>query len=420
MTFRHKNVYLTLDSPRNLTFSLPLMSLLLTPLRSAKISRLLVFWLLFLGSLAAQETRSYTSFAKSERLWISSSMVRITPAQSQTIRSQQTGDISILLPDNSTVKKDQVWAVAKPERIALEEESIELEKRLLNEKISSLELDAADQIDQSREKLNELQLQKSKLQAVLSNPEFSQNQELKKHTEKAIALVASQLDRANERLNSLRDRTKHDAEIAKLNLDYKKRVSDFDYMKETSEYRARFDGILRYELEDKTKPDEFPYKVWLESGAQIASITNDTHFEVALDTISPSLHEIKKDTLVLKINTAIPGQNLEANFDRVDFLTANDNSIPRYIFKVREDDTKAASQMQGTQPIAVIHATLESPCHIVPKAYLIAQIADSAQGQNWAEMVAQTWPDAQLIAVGYHTLAVQAIADKKPAAPEKK
>ncbi|MGE9267795.1 MAG: hypothetical protein ACQKBY_06830 [Verrucomicrobiales bacterium] len=346
---------------------------------------------------------------------MSSVYVEVTPANEQLFRYPQSGEVELLVPDGSTVEKDQVWAVSKPERLALEERSIALEAEMLEHKVTNAKLEAADQLDSLRENLAELELKQSKLAAVRQQPEFADNPRVREKTNEALAALARQLERLKQRVTQQEKGLALQNEIKKLRLDFEKRQNEFSFLKESSEYRATFAGVLRYQLEHAEIPESFPARLWLESGATLASITDKRHQQVSLDTLPPTLNNTPPENLILKINTSPPGQRIQADFHSIEHLSVGDRSAERAVFRIRPDDQELAAALPPGPSLAVIYAKLDEPAHIVPKAYVLKFGGARNDGGDWSRMVRAIWPEARLVATGYHTLAIRAAAaSEKP------
>lgn len=371
-----------------------------------------VFYLAILFSSgplnAAETTESLSKFPRANRLWLSNASVEVLPANSRHYNSQSSGNVRILFEDGAILEKGSVWAIRRPDAMELNLRLHRVEELLTQEKIRDMELDYQDKIDLSREKLSELDQQRAKLITVLNSPQFSQNQSIIAQTQSTIKLIEAQIARANKRLQAQLDRSGIDSEIAKIELEEKRRALEISTERRSAELRAPFTGRIHYQfnLEDRGDP---PFTLWIENGDPLATLINDQHYEIELPELTIDLDDEQKRRLVIRINAGNKDRSVEATFDRTEISVSNGSTTQKTFFRVAADDAAKAKKLLGSKLVASIYSIFNSPCHIVPKAYLLKEVStDDPGATNWTSMAKECWPNSKLKAIGHLSLAIQA------------
>jgi len=350
---------------------------------------------------------SISSYPLKTTLWLSISKSHVAPAQTLPLTSNFEGYLQINLPNQSYLKKDQIWAIRDPKRLELSESSIALEESKLHQTIKTTQLDHLDSISAQEDKLAHLIIEQKKITVALNTPELINHQKIKAALKTSLKKMGEQISRDQQRLTDLQNETTLQNEISRLKLDFQKKQNTHQQLKQSSELKAPFDGTLNLQIPPPTPETKYPTTTWVNAGEAIGTLSNTDRFEISIQAPSPTLSQVSQHTLFLKINEHRPDLTIQANYLRSKSTDQPLTQTPTLIFQVIAKDTLKAQEQSNTQPLAHIYTKLPKNCHIIPKSALLTHLNQQENQSSWQNVIQDLWPRSQLIAIGKTSLAVQ-------------
>ena len=347
-----------------------------------------------------------TGFPLSDQMWLTTARVELKPSKSKVFYAKGSGEVRVLVTNESELKEGQVWAVTDEERISLDAEALELDRAALEESLNELEVGREDDVAQLNKQLATLAVERARLEALLSEDDVVEEESLVQLVNDGLETSDKERDRLLSRKNALVARESIDAARARLQLDFRRRESDVQRLKKASEFRATFEGELTFLgiLAERVK--FAPTTVEIEVGEPVAVLHNENQYEVFLAVQSTLLEEVPKDSLFLRIDRLRKDRAIEAVFDRTEVNPQDRLLNETLVFAVNPEDVEKAQKRTIGLSMATIYTQLEKESYLVPKVEFIKRLPEDQEVSSWSEVVKGFWPEAKLEVIGQSVLAI--------------
>lgn len=373
------------------------------------------------ASAPAAGTMTPEDFPRSGRLWLCHVKGALAATKQVPVVMGGSGRLRMLIPNDASLEKGQVFAVQQPDRVELEREALALEKFMLRSKIEETRLELENKLLIMESQKTEAEAELQELNGAFSLPEVRENPEFRKKIAESIATAEEKIKRYGMRMEILAESIEEEAEVSKLKLEFRRRELEFENMKRNAEQHALFHGsfAMTDEMQREHGEKTAPYEFWVDGGALIGHVTDDSSYEVTLTEYPPILNRTPLDQLVLEIhgNASDPpltARFLEARNESQLGIGARGEKV--LIFQIRGDDRKRAQSLAGTTSFGQIFQQLPGDCHIVPKTDLMRLLdgKEKPPEGGWVSIARVVWPEAQLVAVGHRDLAFKTggVSDK--------
>lgn len=373
------------------------------------------------ASAPADETKTLEDFPRSDRLWLCHVKGALAATKQVPIVMGGSGRLRMLVPNDASLEKGQVFAVFQPDRLELEREALALEKFMLRSRIEETRLELENRLLIMESQKAEAEAELQELKAAFSLPEVKTNPAFRKKIGESIVTAEEKIKRFGMRMEVLVESIKEEAEVSKLKLDFRRREYEFGNMKRDAEKHTLFKGsfTMTDEIEKEHGEKPVPYEFWVDGGALIGHVTDDSSYEVTLTEYPPILNRSPLDQLVMEIQGSASDSPLSAHFLEArneSQLGIGARAEKILIFQIHGDDRKRAQALAGSTSFGQIFQQLPGDCYIVPKTDLMRLLDGKekpAKG-GWATIVRAVWPEAQLVAEGYRDLAFKSggVSDK--------
>lgn len=363
--------------------------------------------------LSADEPAPLNSFPTAKRLWLCHINGEMNASRLEEAQSQGIGKLRILAADNAQVHKDEIYAVFRPEQLELELESLDLEKKFLAKKISETRMAHEETILGLEAKKAEAQMSLQEFKTALELPEVINDSELKKGVELGLEKSKESLERIEERLRILSDPAILNAEIRQLEIDYRKLELEHQNARHLAEFRAPFDGRLSLgpEIMEEHGEKETPFDTWIRSGEQIARITDNSSYQVVINSYPALLNHTPKTDLVLELKASNGEKPLTARFLEIrkdPVARPGNGGRQALVFQIVSADYDRAETMTGTSANGRMYQELPGKCHIVSKSKMVKLLGDRKRKPGgWDEFAKSIWPEVELVAVGHLEIALR-------------
>ena len=353
-------------------------------------------------------------FPSVNRIWLCHVKGNLAATKQTPVMANGSGWFRILTPEGASLKKDEVFAVFRPERLELERKSLTLEKSALQSAIEEARLEQQDRHLVLESQKNEAEAELQELNAALTLPKLGKNPEFKKKIDDSITAMRHKIERYEKRIALLQESIENDAEVNQLKLDFQRQQQNFEVMERTAEQRAPFAGsfALTAGLREENKGKTLPFEFWVNSAELIGHVTDDSSYDVTLIDYPSIINRSPLENLQMEVHVDSSSPPLVADFleSRNEGRTGVGARAEKVlIFRIQNSSRDRAQVLAGTTSFGQIFQQLPGDCHIVPKAKLMDALESLPQSSKGGleAIVRSVWPEAELVAVGHRELAIK-------------
>jgi hypothetical protein len=359
--------------------------------------------------VAAEELPALTGFPTTERIWMGVEEGVIRPAAYVQVRSSTVGQVVIHAEDGELVEKGQHWATVDPEQLQLERESLELDQQLLERKQKESRQLAAEARTRARVELAETERRQADLTAAIENPEFSGP--IKQRAKEAIAELDEKIAMLVEKIEpeAMEETLRLETEEGRLGLAKKQKV--FDALEKRSVLTAGFAGQLKLAdpIKERIATSRLPERaVWVEANEHLATIVDDSLYEITIAAATPLMSQIPSDTLLVLLQEGQSGRLIEGRYLRTDEVDMGGQITRNYVFTVDDKSVDFARHAVGQRSLVHVYRKFPERYHLVSKREIAFRNPEILERAGWAGLVMHLWPGSQVIQVGPQTIAVEA------------
>lgn len=361
-----------------------------------------------LGTLAvATAVEPLESYPEVSRIWMGLEEGAIRPAAYQQVRSLMDGYLSLKAQDGKLLKKNELWAVIDPEQIELERESLYLEEQKQKQKMEKVDADLLEfQLSLALE-MHEADGKRQTLVDASQDPSIPAD--LRKRADEAISKM-------DERINLLRKKADPEAlqrnvELEEIEgrLNIARKRKQLLALEKRSHLRAEFDGELRLSdslkkaVADRTDNDAL---LWVSGSEHLATIVDDSKFEIVVKASTPVLSQISRDDLLVFLQEPKTGALIAGDYARTDETDTGSEIVQNYIFTISENSVTDARHSSGQRGLVHVYRKFDSPVRLLHKKDLAFAASDVLSANGWDGLVRSQWPDSRVIQIAPQTIAV--------------
>ncbi len=364
-------------------------------------------------SVAEQPEESawdWQKFPLQNELQLGTMPVDVHPKKSLEIKAEASGIISVKVGEQiSQVTKGALWAEMNSERLANKRLQHDIRKNQQNiEKIKIDEIELPMQEKEALEKLQEAKKKVELIKKVLSSevmdemltiigvPRSDISQDSLVQAEEALTLANKRFEFAQKHERELRyGQEKLDE------MDLVESEKQLQEAKDQSQYYIPFDGELRINIPSFTYGQQEYSVVTREA---IGTLSDYSEIYAHLKVQNAGWISLEPSTLRLRLKDRARTE-LPFLGDR-NIKDTRGRDERNYIFNIALQDNQDLRRLTGSTLDADLLHKLDQPCHIVPKLQLSLYAMERTNKREWAVILQDLFPNAELVAEGLEHLAV--------------
>jgi hypothetical protein len=356
----------------------------------------------------AGENKPLESYPKVDRIWMGTEEGSIRPAAYQQVRSTIDGYFALKAKDGQLLKKGELWAIIDPEEIEIERKSLDLEKAKLQQQADKT---AGETLEAQIRLALDIHEAEGKRQTLI---DASQNTSIPAELRKRAGDSISKID---ERLRMLKKRAspktlKRNVELEETEgeLAIEKKQKQFLALKKRSFLVAEFDGELRLSdsvkkaVADRKEPDAL---LWVASNEHLATVVNDSKYEIVVKATSPILSQIKREDILVFLQEPQTGRLIGGDYARTDEIDTGGEIIQNYVFNIQGASIQDARHSSGQTGLVHIYRKFSTPVRLIFKKDIAFAESDILASRGWDGLVMSLWPGSTVLQVAPQTIAVR-------------
>ena len=288
------------------------------------------------------------------------------------------GMVNNWLEESDCVGKNAIIATVNEEDMALERKEVEV--KILKERVSKQE--ERQKLENQLAEIEHYQKLDSETKKWRDRPPDAQNPDILDSIRRKIDL----LDRELELFEDTQRR-------------------NFAKKEESYVLKMPYNGKLQYQF---SFPNDGSVSLYLESGAPIATVCDDSAYYITLSISNPELTRINPELLSVSIPLG-NGEVITGNFShkRVEKNSSSSgNDTLAYFFKISPRDHEQAYRMIGSYCVASLFYTPKEPVIFLNKVALAAT-PEGKSSSSWLHLLNKLHPEYELILEGESQLIVR-------------
>lgn len=343
--------------------------------------------------------RHYSDYPVTASNWVAVDNGKVVSSQLEYFRAPYELQVTVHKPHLATLKAGDHWGTIDEEKVELDRRSIEIEKWRLKNDLKELEGKQKQRKESIEIEIATLLSEKALITKGLNSDELPSKLALR--VKEAIKLLDESVIELRESIAEEVLLEEYQNEKDALEIKLQRRERELEKSERNALLKAPFDGIL--ELNNDV--DENAY--WVDSGEVIATISDDSVYEVHFDSKNSVFQRSNLSKLRITMNMGSSGQLIIAHYKETKKIDINGTFRNTHIFGVDDESIDLASQIVDQTRVCNIHEKLPPNCHLVKKHDIALVAPDILNAKGWNGLVKYLWPDAEVISIGPRAISIQ-------------